>query len=213
MTALDALADRVMQGNDLSEADARALLDTHDLIAIGAIGDAVRRQRHSARATFVRVFEVHVDAPPSALPPRVEAGEFRVVGRPASIEAAEAAVAAAVTLAAGKHVSGFSVADVQAVSAASFGDALRRLHGAGLEAIAGLPLDVVDDPESAVDEIRKSGLGIARLTVQALAEDQRLEIVSRARELQSAVGGFRVFAPLPEVQPVATPSTGYDDVK
>src|SRR5262245_7580049 len=127
MTALDALADRVMQGKDLSDADARAFLDTRDLIAIGSVGDSVRRQRHGTRTTFVRVFEVHVDAAPSALPPRVDAGEFRVVGRPGSVEAAEAAVVAAARLAAGKPVTGFSVADLQIVGGTSFGDVLRRL--------------------------------------------------------------------------------------
>jgi aminodeoxyfutalosine synthase len=38
-------------------------------------------------------------------------------------------------------------------------------------------------------------------------------MVERARDLQAAVGGFKVFAPLPRTFPVAQPSTGFDDVK
>jgi aminodeoxyfutalosine synthase len=213
MTTLDALADRVLQGEGLSDADARTFLDTHDLIAIGAIGDGVRRRRHEGRATFVRVFEVHVDAPPASLPPRVDAGEFRIVGRPASIDAAEAAVKAAAALAGDKPVTGFSLADLQTASGGSLADALARLGAAGLESIASLPVDQVEQPEAAVELVRKAGLGLTRLTVQSLADDQRVGVVTRARDLQSAVGGFRVFAPLPESQSVTTPSTGYDDVK
>jgi len=212
MTTLDALADRMLQGEALSDADAQAFFDTHDLIAIGAIGDGVRRQRHETRATFVRVFEIHVDAPPASLPPRVDAGEFRIVGRPSSIEVAEAAVTAAVALAAGRPVTGFSVADLQAIGATD-AEALGRLRRAGLEAVASLPVDVVDEAETAVARIRSAGLTLERLTVHSLSEDRRIDVVTRARRLQTALGGFRVFAPLAESQSIATPSTGYDDVK
>ena len=34
-----------------------------------------------------------------------------------------------------------------------------------------------------------------------------------ARAVQSAAGGVRAFAPLPRVQSVAQPTTGYDDVR
>ena len=42
---------------------------------------------------------------------------------------------------------------------------------------------------------------------------RRIASVERARDLQAAVGGFRAFAPLPRTMSVATPTTGYDDVK
>ena len=38
-------------------------------------------------------------------------------------------------------------------------------------------------------------------------------MVARARDLQNALGGFRVFAPLPRTMSISAPSTGYDDVK
>ena len=80
------------------------LLDTPDLIAAGVAGDEVRRQMHGARTTFVRVFEIHVDAPPQALPPRTHAGEFRLIGRPATLDALLTSVRAAVALAGGVPV-------------------------------------------------------------------------------------------------------------
>jgi aminodeoxyfutalosine synthase len=49
--------------------------------------------------------------------------------------------------------------------------------------------------------------------VNVLADQDRIAAVVRARDLQTAVGGFRVFAPLPRTMSISTPSTGYDDVK
>src|SRR6185295_8423616 len=95
LTTLDGLAEQVARGEPVSIADARVVLDSHDLIAIGMMGDDVRRRRHGARTTFVRVFEVHVDAVPAALPDPLDAGELRIAGAPASREAALAAVQAA----------------------------------------------------------------------------------------------------------------------
>src|SRR4051812_43496435 len=99
MTAIEALAERVAAGQDTSDGDGRLLLDTHDLIAVGAIADDVRRRRHGARTTFLRVFEVHVEAPATSLPPRTSPGEVRVTGAPTSIDQAVAAVRLAVNLA------------------------------------------------------------------------------------------------------------------
>ncbi|MEO6213214.1 MAG: hypothetical protein ABIP65_06265, partial [Vicinamibacterales bacterium] len=85
------------------------LLDTPDLIAAGAAGDDARRRIHGARTTFVRVFEVHVDAPPSALPARTHAGEFRLIGQPSSLDTLLSAARSAVALAGGVPVTVFSM--------------------------------------------------------------------------------------------------------
>jgi aminodeoxyfutalosine synthase len=195
------------------------LLSTPDLIAVGAQGDDVRRRMHGARTTFVRVFEVHVDtaAGGGALsrPSGVAAGEFRIVGRPSSEAAAIAAVKAVSALAAGAPVTGFSLADLHALAPdpEALAALCSRLHDAGLEAIAETPLDELHQPAVAVRAARDAGLGVWRLTVQALPENQRIATVERARDLQAAVGGFRAFAPLPRTMSVAAPTTGYDDVK
>jgi len=44
-------------------------------------------------------------------------------------------------------------------------------------------------------------------------EDQLGELAHRARQLQESIGGFRAWAPLPRAVPIASPTTGYDDVK
>ncbi len=76
----------------ISESEAQEIFQNRDLLAIGIRADDVRRRLHGSRTTFVRVFELHVDAPPASLPSSTSAGEFRIIGRPASLEAAVAAV-------------------------------------------------------------------------------------------------------------------------
>src|SRR5688572_8470911 len=88
------------------------LLQTPDLIAAGVAGDEVRRRMHGTKTTFNRVFEVHVDAPPSALPPHVSAGEFRIVGKPSSVDALISAVRATAAIAGDVPVTVFSVFDL-----------------------------------------------------------------------------------------------------
>jgi hypothetical protein len=198
----------------ISEVEAREILDSRDLIGIGARADEVRRRLRGARTTFVRVFEIHVDAPPSALPPRTSAGEFRIVGRPPSVDAAIGAVRAAAALAGGVPVTGFSLAELLSLEGtASLADACRALHGAGLEAVADVPIDLLQDPAVAIAAARGAGLAVTRLTVYALDPDSRVSVVARAHDVQKAIGGIRAFAPLPRTMSVAAPTTGYDDVK
>ena len=160
-----------------------------------------------------------------ARPAGVTGGEVRIVGRPATEAAATAAVRAAAALADGAALTGFSLPDLYALAPGS--DALAelrgRLHDAGLEAIADTPLDsnLLEDIPTAERAARDAGLGVWRLTLHALPTGlsselmtaKRIASVERARELQAAVGGFRAFAPLPRTISVATPTTGYDDVK
>ena len=210
-------------------ADLRTLLTTPNLIDVGAEGDAVRRELHGARTTFGRVFEVHVDAPPSSAPAGLSAGEIRIVGRPSSGDAAMRAVAATAAIAEGVPVIGFSLADV--VALAGDVEELRalcsRLRSAGLEGIAELPIDVelTVDTIDAVRAARAGGLAVRRLTVAlpppgerapgaaALDVEGRLSLVRRAALIQETVGGFRVFAPLARTQSTAVPTTGYADIK
>src|SRR4026209_1272341 len=49
----------------ITESDVQEMLDSRDLIAIGVRADDVRRGLNGVRATFVRVFEVQLDAPPA----------------------------------------------------------------------------------------------------------------------------------------------------
>ena len=188
------------------------ILDTPDLIAVGVAGDDRRRELHGVRTTFVRVFEVHVEAPPPSLPAGTQAGEIRIVGVPSSLAAAVGAVAAATSLAAGTAVTGFSVFDLQGLPE-PLSDVCAALRTAGLAAITRLQIDAVTSPADAVRAIQAAGLRVPTISVETIRDDERLEVCRRAAELQAAVGGFNAFAPLARTMSVTKPTTGYDDVK
>lgn len=226
MTVLDAVADRVARGERLEAADARAVLGSYDLIAIGMMGDEVRRRMHGARTTFVRVFELHVDAPPTSLPQATSAGEFRIVGRAASLDSAVTAVRAARALAGSAPVTGYALRDLIAVAPepVALGRLLTALRAAGLDAIAEVAVDEGSDLTVAIKSAREAGIAVPRLIVHSLALpagttdrgmaiDMQIESLERARSLQDTFGGFHAFAPLPREVSIASPTTGYDDVK
>ena len=200
----------------VNETEALAILAEPNVIAVGARGDEERRRRHGVKTTFVRVFEIHVEAVPASLPSGASAGEIRLMGKPASVAAAVAAVKAVRALAGTIPLTAFSLADLSDLvdgSAASLTDLAGRLAAAGLEIVAEAPVDALVDPVGAVRAVRDGGLQVPRLTVREMAEDDRVRLVSLARDIQSAVGGVRAFAPLPRITSVAQPTTGYDDVK
>lgn len=200
----------------VNENEALAILAEPNVIAVGARGDEERRRRHGVKTTFVRVFEIDVEAVPASLPSGASAGEIRLMGKPASVAAAVAAIKAARALAGTIPLTAFSLADLADLvdgSAASLTDLAGRLAAAGLEIVAEAPVDALADPVGAVRAVRDGGLLVPRLTVREMAEDDRVRLVSLARDIQSAVGGVRAFAPLPRITSVAQPTTGYDDVK
>ena len=190
---------------------AQQILETPNLIEAGVAGDEVRRRKHGARTTFVRVLEVHVDAPLKALPQGAQPGEIRIVGTPSSLDAAAAAVRAAVAVAGAIPVTGYSVADLAACG--ELQGVARRLKIEGLAAVAHLPLDLLGDVEFAVKAVAEGGLPINVMTVHKLDDELRMEICERARLCQERQGGFKAFAPLPRSMSVTKPTTGYDDVK
>jgi len=208
VTTLQTVADRVAQGAALDEREVSFLFGSHDLIAIGMMADQVRRTLHGAETTFLRVFEMHVEAVPTAAPQGLSAGELRIVGRPASIDIACEAVKQGRRLAGRVPLAGFSLADLVALESSS--SVFDRLRDVGLDAVAEAPVDAVSS--DAVEAARAAGLVVQRLTVNAPARDP-IVLIDSARRLQTATGGFRAFAPLPRTLSIASPTTGYDDVK
>lgn len=188
------------------------ILDTPDLIAVGVAGDDRRREMHGTKTTFVRVLEVHVDAPLAALPAGTHAGEIRLVGAPTSLEVAVASVRAAVAVANGIPVTGFSVFDLQGLPE-PMSEVCSALRAAGLTAVTRLQIDAVTNAADAARAVHAAGLRLPVISVEAIDDDERMEICDRAAQLQAAVGRFNAFAPLPRTMSIAKPTTGYDDVK
>ena len=188
------------------------ILETPDLIAVGVAGDDKRREMHGTKTMFVRVLEIHVDAPAASLPAGTQAGEIRIVGVPASLESAVAAVKAAVAIAGEIPVTGFSVFDLQGLTE-SLPEVSSALRAAGLSAVTRLQIDSVTNPAEAARAIHAAGLRLLAIGVDSIADDERMAICERAADLQATVGGFDAFAPLPRTISITKPTTGYDDVK
>ena len=144
---------------------------------------------------------------------RPRAGEARLVGRPASVEAAAAAVRRLREAAGRLPVTGFALddlvdrcgADVSAVR-----EALGALRDAGLARVAEARADGGDDPRW-IELAAAEGLPVARLTVRS-ADSDGLENARRVAGWGSAASSVRAFAPLPAVAG-PRPSTGYDDLR
>jgi aminodeoxyfutalosine synthase len=198
----------------VSESDLMTLAASHDIIALGVQADEVRRARHGARTTFVRVAIVSADPAAPIVRPSA-AGELRIQGAPATRASAIERVRAVAASAAGAPVTGFSLADLEALSArdaVALRALLEDLRAAGLELIAEAPIDRLHDPRRAIEDVNIAGLALARLTVEQAAADP-LPLLKRVRELQRDVAVIHAFAPLARRVNPAAPTTGYDDVK
>ena len=199
----------------ISAAELTSLATTHDIISIGMLADDLRRSRHGARTTFVRVATTSADAgAPVGRPP--SAGELRIVGVPVSRGAAVARVGEVAAAAAGAAVTGFSLADLEALAARegiTLRALLEELRAAGLELVAEAPMDRLQDPRRSIEEVNIAGLSLARLTVDRLASADPMPLLRAVADLQRAVAVVRAFAPLPRRVNVAAPSTGFEDVK
>jgi CofH/MqnC-like protein len=211
MTALEMLAERISAGDSMTQADALTLMESRDLISVGMIADEVRRRLHGLKTTFVRVFEVHVDAPPASLPSTLSAGEIRIVGQPESLDDARALVSSLRKLAGATPLTGFSLSTLAALRL-PVRETSRQLAEAGLDGVAEVSVDQLTDA-GLVSELREGGLHVYRMTVEQYGDRPSTELLQRASDTQNSVGGFRAFAPLSRVLSPVTPTTGYDDVK
>ena len=163
----------------------------------------------------MRVATTSADAgAPVVRPP--SAGELRIVGVPASRAAAVERVREVAAAAAGAAVTGFSLADLEALSAregVTLRALLEELRAAGLELVAEAPIDRLQDPRRSIEEVNIAGLSLARLTVEKLASADPMPLLKAVAELQRAVAVLRAFAPLPRRVNPAVPTTGFEDVK
>lgn len=215
--ALGDLEERLARGERMDRTDAERLFRCPDLVSVGVIGEQARRAISGSRVAFCRVAVVTDDVP-STEPG--EAGEVRLVGTAASIDAVRERVRSAVSWAGDTPVTGFALADLVAICE---GDTRRlsalaaNLAADGLAAVAEVALDGASSDDELVRQVQAvlaGGLGAWRVTVnEAAGAERRLDLIERACVVQQATGAIRAFAPLPRLDPADVPSTGYDDVK
>jgi hypothetical protein len=211
---------RVKAGQPLTRPEMERLLVSPNLVEVGALAETARKARCGDVVTYGRVHEVRLPLQSSERPTYGDAGEIRLAGRPASLDQAREWVRAASQRPAGVPFTAFSLADlVELVSGdhlalAALATALRE---DGLEAIAEVPLDALGDTENAIEVVRAvqhGGLAAWRATVKGAATlAARLDAIERAAEVQRETSAFRAFAPLPRLDPAASPATGFDDVR
>ena len=199
-----------------------------DLVGVGEIGAAARKAKHGARVTYGRVLELPngsvdsvVGADLKVRPQEIQAGEIRITGSPSSSEEAIAWTKAGRSFHAERAetavLTGFSLADLLTVCG---GDHMvlvelsQALRASGLEGIADVPVDKLgDDPAEVVRAVLHGGLTARRATITEAKFDARPALIERAESIQRETKAFAAFAPLPRVDPIDVPSTGYDDVK
>jgi CofH/MqnC-like protein len=199
----------------VSAATLSSLAASHDIISLGIAADEARRARHGTRTTYVRVADVEA-APGSALLIPPGAGEIRITGNPGSRAAAIQRIGEVVAAAAGKPVSGYSLADLEVLAAQeriTLRDLLEQLRAAGLELVAEAPFDGLRDPKRSIEEVNIAGLRLARLTIDQLPTNDLEALYKQIAALQYDVGVIPGFAPLPRKMNPAVPTTGFDDVK
>ena len=199
----------------ISAAELTTLAASHDIISLGMLADDVRRSRHGAKTTFVRVATTAAE-PGAAIARPPAAGELRITGVAGSRAAAVARVREVAAAAAGAAVTGFSLADLEALAArdgVTLRALLEELRAAGLELVAEAPIDRLQDPRRSIEEVNIAGLSLARLTVEKLASVDPMPLLKAVAELQRTVAVVRAFAPLPRRVNPAAPTTGFEDVK
>ncbi len=199
----------------ISAAELTSLASSHDIISIGMLADDLRRARHGAKTTFVRVATTPAEVGAAVHRP-ASAGELRIVGVPASRAAAVARVREVAAASAGAAVTGFSLADLEALAprdGVTLRALLEELCAAGLELVAEAPIDLLRDPRRSIEEVNIAGLSLARLTVERIASADPMPLLTQVAELQRGVAVVRAFAPLPRRVNPAAPTTGFEDVK
>jgi hypothetical protein len=214
-TTFEQTLERVAAGERLTAEERLALAASPDILQLAMIADAVRRRLHGSRATYVRVAHCGLDA---AFPDGVPAGarEIRISGSPASIEAAVNAVAAVRAAAGERPITAFAWSDVERLAGGDPPAArgiLDALRAAGLDALAGLALDELTDPERTLESLLDAGFDPLTVTVARPASSASGEAWDRASRLQARFGRIRALNPLPSQLPGLRPSTGYQDVR
>ena len=211
-SVFDSYIERLTAGERLSADEIRELARTPDILPLGMLADALRKRLHGSRVTFLRVAMCAFDQSiADAVPPA--ARELRLTGSPETLDAAVSAVQAARSVAGVRTVAAFTWADAERWRGADGQGVLKRLHDAGLSAIAELPLDKIGDPRTALKALTTRGFTQVRLSIGNSPAAERTELLLGAAQLQDEFGCIQALDPLPSKLTAYRPTTGYDDVK
>jgi aminodeoxyfutalosine synthase len=206
---------QVLAGTRLDEGVLQQVA-TLDVLTLGMLADQARRRLHAGEATYVRVYESDITKGWTAPAIPEAAGEVRLRGLGETLQDTVAAVRAAREAAGDRFLSGFSLADLDDRSRegwVALPVMLKALADAGLEAVAEAPMDRLDATGTWIGPVRDAGLSLPRVTVDGVLGPDRVAMLVAIRTLQDAGAGFRAMAPLPRILSVASPTTGYDDVR
>jgi aminodeoxyfutalosine synthase len=214
-TMFDTYMERIEAGELLSTEEIQELASTPDILPLGMLADTARRRRHGARTTFLRVAVYPLDASfGDAVPP--QAKEVRITGSPKDVSHALELLKRVKKIAGGRPASAFSWTDVERMAGdaqKSTGDVLSALRRAGLDAVAELPLDRMDDVDGAIDTLHAAGFERLRLTIDKIAAAERTALFFRSQHVQQRLGCIQAINPLPMTLATFRPTTGYEDVK
>jgi 2-iminoacetate synthase ThiH len=228
-STFDLLIERVTAGERLAAPEVAELAAAPDILPLGMLADAVRRRLHGTRVTYLRVTSCAFDQSfADAIPPA--AREVRITGTPGTLNVAVTAVESAKAVAGDRTVSGFGWGDIGRLASAGgvpVSRALETLRGAGLDALADVPLDAVADAARVVESLVGAGFRQLRLTIEKAPAADRRALIERAAVLQEQYGGIQAINPLPALlaphragvrggDPALhafRPTTGYEDVK
>lgn len=225
--SLDELTAKVDAGERLSDEDAAALRSSRDIITLGMLASTVRRRVRGNEVTYVRVVDIKLNEDHSDIGPTFpgapgpngeggrpadSAGEFRVFQTPHTLDAAVSVVEKARDIAAGTPLSAFCLFELSKLPE-GLPVVLAALKKAGLETITQAPIDVLPNPERALEALGDAGLQLARLTVNETPEREWTGVCREVAALQTSLGAIRAFAPLARKIDATQPTTGYEDVK
>jgi aminodeoxyfutalosine synthase len=191
-----------------------------DVLTLGMAADEQRRRALPANVvTYLRVQTWTIDGGAgnqgegdSARQVPNATGEVRLYAAPGTLEEAIAHVRAMTLAAQGRRVTAFSWTELEE-RGWSDPSALQQLARAGLNDLAELPIDRIDDIDVAIEALVAAGVPPRRLTVAQPLGAARTELLTRAQRAFDAHPSLRRFSPLPRVAPIDKPTTGYDDVR
>lgn len=198
--------------------DWREMLEA-DVLTLGMAADTVRRAAPGGTVvTYLRVHEVTPrelgEGQRDALASGVGAGasELRLYAAPDTHEEAVAQVRAMKAVAGARRVVAFCWLDLQERGWTERAR-LSALVEAGLQDVAELPADLIEDLPGAVENLIAAGITPQRVSVARPTGDRRVEMIQRVQRTFAAQPSLRRFSPLPREAPVDKPTTGYDDVR